>query len=76
MIEVGIHEAKTNLSKLLRRVSAGEEVIIARRGEPIARIVPVAPLIRRILGEDAGIYDVPDDFDEPLPDDVLDRFEP
>lgn len=75
MIEVGVHEAKTNLSELLRRVSAGEEVVIARRGEPIARLVPVAPPTRRTLGEDAGIYEVPDDFDGPLPGDVLDRFE-
>ena len=74
MIEVGVHEAKTNLSKLLRRVAAGEEVIIRRGGEPIARIVPITPTRRRVLGEDAGIYEVSDDFDAPLPDDLLDAF--
>ena len=75
MIDVGVHEAKTNLSKLLRRVELGEEVIIRRGGEPIARIVPFAPTDRRVLGEDAGVYVVPDDFDAPLPDELLDAFD-
>jgi len=75
MIDVGVHEAKTNLSKLLRRVAVGEEVIIRRGGEPIARIVPFAPIDHRVLGEDAGVYVVPGDFDAPLPDDLLDVFD-
>lgn len=74
MIQVGVHEAKTTLSELLRRVSAGEEVTITRSGEPIARLVPVQRQAPRVLGADRGVFEVPDDFDAPLPDDVLDAF--
>ena len=72
---VGVHEAKTHLSKLLGRVSAGEEITITRRGEPIARLMPPAPPPKRVFGEDEGKFEVPDDFDDPLPDDLLKRFE-
>ena len=75
MPEVGVHEAKTHLSRLLRRVAAGEEVTITRGGTPIARLVPVARKQSRTLGIDEGVYEVPDDFDSPLPDDVVDEFE-
>ncbi len=75
MAEVGVHEAKTTLSKLLRRVAAGEEVIICRGGEPVARLVPVAPQARRLLGQDVGVYSIPDEFYDPLPDELLDAFE-
>jgi prevent-host-death family protein len=75
MIEVGVHEAKTTLSKLLRQVAAGEEVVISRGGRPVARLVPVDPTGQRVLGEDAGRYAVGDDFDRDLPDDLLERFE-
>lgn len=70
-----MHEAKTTLSKLLRQVASGEEVVIKRGGEPVARIVPIAPLQPRLLGEDAGRYEVGEDFDQELPEDVLDAFE-
>lgn len=67
MIEVNIHEAKTQLSRLLMRVAAGEEVIIARSGEPVARIIPIErPGHKRVLGQDAGLVVIADDFDEPL----------
>jgi prevent-host-death family protein len=72
---VGVHEAKTNLSKLLARVSAGEEIAITRRGEEVARLVPVRRTGARRLGIDRGRWEVPDDFDAPLPDDVLAMFE-
>ena len=72
---VGVHEAKTQLSQLLRRVAAGEEISITRRGHEVARLVPPKPRPRRRLGFDRGRLVVPDDFDEPLPDDVLDTFE-
>jgi prevent-host-death family protein len=72
---VGVHEAKTNLSKLLERVSAGEEIAITRRGEEVARLVPVRRSGVRRLGLDRGRWAVPDDFDAPLPDDVLATFE-
>ena len=67
MIEVNIHEAKTHLSRLLKKVAEGEEVIIARSGEPIARIVPIERgKKKRILGQDAGKIWISDDFDDPV----------
>lgn len=72
---VGVHDAKTNLSRLLEDVTAGEEVIITRRGEAIASLVPVRRSKARRLGIDRGRFVVPDDFDSPLPDDLLDAFE-
>lgn len=76
MIEVNVHEAKTNLSRLLQRVVAGEEVVIARAGIPIARLVPInSPGGRRTLGEDEGLGWVAEDFDAPLPADLLEAFE-
>jgi prevent-host-death family protein len=70
MHQVNIHEAKTHLSRLLMRVAQGEEIVIARAGKPIARLVPIKPKPRRILGQDEGLFEVPDDFDAPLPDDL------
>ena len=76
MIEINIHEAKTNLSRLLSRVAAGEEIIIAKAGKPIARLVPFRkPKGKRPLGMDKGLFQVPEDFDAPLPDDLLAAFE-
>ncbi len=72
---VGVHEAKTHLSRLLEHVSAGEEVVITRRGEAVARLVPARRPGPRRLGIDRGRYTVPSDFDAPLPDDVLAAFE-
>jgi prevent-host-death family protein len=67
MIEVNIHEAKTHLSRLLAKVEAGEEVIIARSGEPVAKIVPIERTgKKRILGRDAGRVEIADDFDAPV----------
>jgi prevent-host-death family protein len=75
MIEVGVHEAKTNLSRLLQRVAAGEEIVIARGGKPVARLVPVQGPRSRELGPDRGLFEVPEDFDAPLPAEVLVDFE-
>jgi prevent-host-death family protein len=73
---VNIHEAKTHLSRLLAEVAAGEEIVIARAGKPVARIVPVAgPHPERVLGIDTGRVVIRDDFDAPLPDEVLAGFE-
>lgn len=72
---VGVHEAKTHLSQLLVRVARGEEVLIARRGEVVARLVPAAPATVRTFGLDEGKLVVPLDFDAPLPDDVLSAIE-
>ena len=75
MTIVGVHEAKTHLSQLLRRVAEGEEIEIHSNGRPVARLVPVAAPGRRRLGIDAGRMHIPDDFDAPLPDDMLAEFE-
>lgn len=76
MAIVNIHDAKTHFSKLLRRVAAGEEIIIARAGEPVARLVPAdATHRRRELGTYAGRISWKGDFDAPLPADVLADFE-
>jgi prevent-host-death family protein len=75
MIEVNVHEAKTQLSKLLQRVIAGEEVIIARAGLPVAKLVPIEKPAKRLLGLDKGLFEVPADFDAPMPDEVLADFE-
>jgi len=67
MIEVNIHEAKTQLSRLLAKVAAGEEVVIARSGEPVARIVPIERQGgKRVLGQDSGRVVISDDFDAPV----------
>lgn len=76
MITINIHAAKTQLSRLLDAAAAGEEVVIARAGKPVARLVQYEPKKQpRKLGTLAGQFRVPDDFDDPLPDDVLDAFE-
>ena len=75
MTEVGVHEAKTHLSRLLRRVAMGEEIVSTSAGRPAARLVPVGPPRQREFGIDAGVFTVPEDFDAPLPTEVLDEFE-
>ncbi|MCF4969603.1 type II toxin-antitoxin system Phd/YefM family antitoxin [Nostoc sp. CMAA1605] len=77
MESVNIHQAKTNLSRLLSRVELGEEIIISNRGVPIAKLVPFHnPSNRRAsLGLDRGRFTVPEDFDAPLPEDILAAFE-
>lgn len=74
MTVVGVGEAKTHLSRLLRQVAEGEEVVIERDGTPVARLVPIAPP-RRELGFDRGLVWVSDDFDDPLPPDIQQYFE-
>jgi prevent-host-death family protein len=75
MSDVSVHEAKTHLSRLLRRVAAGEEITISRSGIPVARLVPVRSAKERRLGIDRGKFVVPDDFDAPMPEQVLRDFE-
>jgi prevent-host-death family protein len=73
---VNVYEAKTHLSRLLREVASGAEIVIAKDGEPIARLVPVARATgSRELGFAAGQVTIAADFDAPLPDDVLDSFD-
>jgi prevent-host-death family protein len=76
-MEVNVHEAKTHLSRLLERVAMGEEVIIAKAGKPVAKLVSVdASKGRRVLGSAAGEFSVPDDFNDPLPKEDEDLFWP
>ena len=74
-ITVNIHAAKTQLSRLLEQVEEGEEIVIARAGKPIARLVPlVTSRPKRKLGILEGQYTVADNIDDPLPDDLLEEF--
>jgi len=71
-----VHYAKTHLSRLLQRVEAGEEIVLARAGKPIARIVPIdQPRAERTAGRWRGQIRVADDFDSPLDDDQLAAWE-
>jgi prevent-host-death family protein len=113
MDTVNIHQAKTNLSRLLSRVELGEEIVISNRGVPVAKLVPFQGALdpppvpqpdggppklggrirnecliagearginfpedrRSSLGQDRGKFTVPDDFNAPLPEDILAAFE-
>ena len=75
MTAVNIHEAKTHLSRLVDQAVAGEEVIISKAGRPLVRLVPVGAATGRRLGLLTGRIRVPDDFNAPLPPEVLSRFE-
>lgn len=75
MRSVNVHEAKTQLSRLLERVEAGERVVIARAGHPVAVLVPFAEAApRRVLGQFRGEARIAPDFDV-LPDDIAAAFE-
>ena len=76
MTTVNVHEAKTHFSKILDRVSAGEEIIIAKAGRPVARLVPLKGKTKaRVPGTYAGRIQIADDFEAPMPGEVLDDFE-
>lgn len=75
MSEIGVHEAKTHFSDLLRRVVGGEEIVITRSGEAVAKLVPIRGGRSRRFGQDAGAVEIADDFDAPLPDELQARFE-
>lgn len=76
MKQVNVHEAKTHLSRLIDEVEAGEEVTIAKAGRPVARLSPIRGKgRRRRLGMLDGKFQIPDDFNTPLPEDLLDAFE-
>ena len=72
---VNMHEAKTTLSQLVAEVESGAEVVLARGGKPVARLVPIRPAKRRILGQWKGQVRMSRDFDAPLPDALLAAFE-
>jgi prevent-host-death family protein len=76
MATINIHEAKTHLSRLVDRAAAGEEITIAKAGKPVARLVPLSEVAPRVrFGTLAGVLRIPDDFDAPLPPDLLEAFE-
>jgi prevent-host-death family protein len=73
---INLYEAKTNLSSLVERAAAGEEIVIAKAGRPLARLVPLAKRTKpRELGLLGGQVWIADNFDDPLPDDLLRAFE-
>ncbi len=77
MVQVNIHEAKTQLSRLLAQVEAGEEVVIARNGVPVARLVAAPKKAgKRQPGRWKGIVKLDDSFFDPLPDEFMAHFEP
>lgn len=76
MVKINVHEAKTHFSKLLERVNNGEEVIIAKAGSPIARLVPIGEKPKkRVVGSAQGKVAIADNFDVPLPESILSAFE-
>ncbi|MCD5407540.1 MAG: type II toxin-antitoxin system Phd/YefM family antitoxin [Desulfotomaculum sp.] len=75
-LQVNIHEAKTHFSQLLAQVREGEEIIIAKAGTPVARLVPVEKCLpQRIPGSAKGKVCIAADFDTPLPETILSDFE-
>ncbi len=76
MQTVNIHEAKTQFSRLVDAAAGGEEIIIAKAGKPAARLVPMERVkVTRRFGGLKGKIRIADDFDAPLPDDVVAAFE-
>ena len=71
MPSASVLEAKKNFSKLLQRVAAGEQIVISNRGVPVARLIPGSP---RPLGFDKNRVQIADDFNAPLPPDIMDGF--
>ncbi len=78
METINLDAAGTQLARLVAEAAAGNEIVITRAGQPVARLVPFAdPQLRprRVLGALRGTLRVPSDFDSPLSDEVLARFE-
>lgn len=73
---INIHEAKTNLSKLLAKVMQGDEIIISKSGKPMAKLVPYTnpKLKKRHLGNAKGLFKIEKSFFEPLPKELLESF--
>jgi prevent-host-death family protein len=74
-MEVNVHEAKTHFSRLLERVAMGEEIVIAKAGTPVAKLVPLKSARPKFkFGSAKGEFVVPDDFNDPLPKEIEDLF--
>lgn len=75
MRPINVHDAKTNFSKLLDRVAQGEEITLAKAGKPVAKLVPIPPPVSaRAPGSARGQVKVGAGFDDPLPEDIQNRF--
>ena len=73
---VSVNDTKNHISRLLRRVAAGEEIVIARRGVPIAKLIALPPSEQRRVGLDTGRFTVPADFNRPSDEDGKDHTDP
>ena len=75
MIRLNIHEAKTHLSRYLDRVEAGETLILCRHNKPIAEVRPIQKAkTKRTFGVDEGKFEIPPEFFEPLPEEIMKYF--
>lgn len=76
MDQINTYEAKKNLSAILKRVEKGETVIISNHNKPVAELKPIRRELKkpRQAGLAAGEFEVPDDFNDPLPDEILNEF--
>lgn len=74
MKRASVAEAKAHFSALIKRAEAGEEVVVTRSGIPVARIVPATPAKERSFANDEGLGFVSDDFNAPLPPELLRQF--
>ena len=76
MLQVNIHEAKTNLSSLVEKAVHGEPFIIAKSGKPLVKVISITEndLPKRKIGFLKGLYNVPNDFDEMCSNEILDMF--
>ncbi len=73
---INIHEAKTHLSKIAEEVAAGKEIIVGKAGKPMMKLIPITDKQKQIkLGALKGKIKIAEDFDEPLPQKILDSFE-
>ena len=75
MTSVSVHEAKTHLSRLIEKVLSGEEVVITRNRQPVARLAPVKAKPKRRFGRLKGLIHLDDSFFDPLPEDELKAWE-
>jgi prevent-host-death family protein len=74
MKHASVGEAKAHFSALIKRAEAGEEVLVTRSGTPVARIVPAKSAKERFFANDEGLGFVADDFNKPLPSELLKQF--
>ncbi len=74
MKTASVYEAKTHLSDLLKQVQRGEHIVIENRGRPIAKLVPIGKAKRAGAGMDEGLGYIAEDFDAPLPTELLKQF--